>query len=111
MYSEHFQRSPARKDPFCGCRIPKLYTLKGAAFFALDWPCGAALAPCLSLRVRPRTGAAMRFFSRMTDSLCKGGYHPPAAGCIPAHKDADAALGPVSFLCLARKILDRKNRL
>ena len=28
-----------------------------------------------------------------------------------AQRVADAALGPVSFLCLARKILDRKNRL
>ena len=29
---------------------------------------------------------------------------------LPAREDADAALGPVSFLCLARKILERKNR-
>ena len=27
LYSEHFQRSPPQKDPFCGCRIPKLHTL------------------------------------------------------------------------------------
>ena len=32
-------------------------------------------------------------------------------GFLSAQEDADAALGPVSFLCLARKILDRKNRL
>ena len=31
-------------------------------------------------------------------------------GFLSAQEDADAALGPVSFLCLARKILDRKNR-
>ena len=33
MYSEHFQRRGARKDPFCGCRIPKLYTLRRARCF------------------------------------------------------------------------------
>ena len=32
-------------------------------------------------------------------------------GLLSSQGDADAALGPVSFLCLARKILDRKNRL
>ena len=31
-------------------------------------------------------------------------------GFLFAQRDADAALGPVSFLCLARKILERKNR-
>ena len=31
----------------------------------------------------------------------------PTFGIIPAQKDADAALGPVSFLCLARKIRAR----
>ena len=31
-------------------------------------------------------------------------------GFLFAQEDADAALGPVSFLCLARKILERKNR-
>ena len=29
---------------------------------------------------------------------------------LSSQEDADAALGPVSFLCLARKILERKNR-
>ena len=33
MYSEHFQRSPARKDPFCGCRIPDLHALTAPEFF------------------------------------------------------------------------------
>ena len=33
MYSEYFQRSPARKNPFCGCRIPKLHALNAALFF------------------------------------------------------------------------------
>ena len=35
----------------------------------------------------------------------------PCVGFLSAPEDADAALGPVSFLCLARKILERKNRL
>ena len=33
-----------------------------------------------------------------------------SVGFLSSQEDADAALGPVSFLCLARKILDRKNR-
>ena len=28
MYSEYRQRRLAREDPFCGCRIPNLHTLK-----------------------------------------------------------------------------------
>ena len=32
-------------------------------------------------------------------------------GFLSTQEGADAALGPVSFLCLARKILERKNRL
>ena len=35
----------------------------------------------------------------------------PYVGFLLSQEDADAALGPVSFLCLARKILERKNRL
>ena len=34
----------------------------------------------------------------------------PYVGFLLSQEDADAALGPVSFLCLARKILERKNR-
>ena len=36
MYSEHFQRSSARKDPFCGYRIPRLHALFSGdlSFFA-----------------------------------------------------------------------------
>ena len=35
----------------------------------------------------------------------------PYVGFLSSQEVADAALGPVSFLRLARKILDRKNRL
>ena len=35
----------------------------------------------------------------------------PFRWVISAQEETDAALGPVSFLCLARKILERKNRL
>ena len=35
MYFEHFQRSPARKIPFCGCRFPNLHALPGVLFYAL----------------------------------------------------------------------------
>ena len=33
MYSEHRQRSPARKDPFYGDRIPILPALSRTEFF------------------------------------------------------------------------------
>jgi hypothetical protein len=54
-------------------------------------------SPILSLQEKERMG------KRKKRILC--------AGFVLTQENADAALGPVSFLCLARKILDRKNRL
>ena len=60
MVSEHFQRSPARKDPFCGYRILMLHAPSPASFFPAPKESRAPLPR--SRLIKPQVDAGPVFF-------------------------------------------------